>query len=228
MAKSYFAILGISSNAKAYEIQAAYCRLAKEFHPDNYSGKTNIFRQIQEAYAILSDNQARRQYDQNLVYAETRSHFIHEHFKAPDQDPARQLTDIDNISIVSSFQTFTPSFEEIFDWLWNNFSTISYPKSGYVQNLTLEVPLSREQALSGGNFRVMIPARGICKVCRGYGNVGPYECTYCAGEGDIYGEVPVLVAFQSGLKENPAVRIPLKRYGIRNLQLTVLFYRTDS
>ncbi len=72
MAKSYYAILGISSSAKADEIKAAYRRLTKEFHPDNYSGGSDIFQQIQEAYSILSNNQKRKQYDQNLIYARTR------------------------------------------------------------------------------------------------------------------------------------------------------------
>ena len=56
MAKSYYAILGISSSAKADEIKGAYRRLIKEFHPDNYSGRSDIFEQIQEAYSVLSNN----------------------------------------------------------------------------------------------------------------------------------------------------------------------------
>ena len=229
MAKSYYAILGISSSAKADEIKAAYRRLTKEFHPDNYSGRSDIFQQIQEAYSILSNNQKRRQYDQNLIYARTRAPFRHKF--SIDQErhlPEKQLNDIDNISLIRSFQTFTPSFDEIFDWLWNNYSTFNYPKSGWVQNLTIEVPLSNEQALSGGNVRVMVPVRAICKTCRGYGNVGSYECTHCAGEGAIVGEVPILVSFQPGLKRNQVVMIPLDRYGIRNLHLTVLFCPTDN
>lgn len=192
MAKSYYAILGISSSAKVDEIKAAYRRLTKEFHPDNYSGGSDIFQQIQEAYSVLSNNQKRRQYDQNLIYARTRVPFSHKFSTKQELHlPEKHLTYIDNISLVRSFQTFTPSFDEIFDWLWNNFSTFNYPKSGWVQNLTIEVPLSNEQALSGGNVRVMVPVRAICKTCRGYGNVGPYECSHCAGEGAIIGEVPI-------------------------------------
>jgi molecular chaperone DnaJ len=229
MAKSYYAILGISSDAKAGEIKAAYHRLTKEFHPDNYYGESDIFRQIQEAYSVLSNDQNRKQYDQNLIYAKTRVPSDHKFPTGQERHlPAKQSTDSDNISLVRSFQTFIPSFDEIFDWLWNNFSTFDYPKSGWVQNLTIEVPLSKEQALSGGNVRVMVPARAICNTCRGYGNVGLYECYRCAGEGAIIGEVPVLVSFQPGLKRNQAIMIPLDRYGIRNLHLTVLFCPTDN
>jgi molecular chaperone DnaJ len=228
MAKSYYAILGISSSAKADEIKAAYRRLIKEFHPDNYSGGSNIFEQIQEAYSVLNDNQERRQYDQNLINARARVPFSHKFSPEPEHRiPEKQSAYIDNISLVRSFHTFTPSFEEIFDWLWNNFSTLNYPKSGWVQNLTIQVPLTSEQVLSGGNARVMVPVRAICKICRGYGNIGPYECTRCAGEGAIVGEVPILVAFPPGLKKNHTVMIPLDRYGIKNLHLIVLFCLTD-
>jgi molecular chaperone DnaJ len=228
MAKSYYAILGISSDAKTDEIKAAYRRLTKEFHPDNYFGGSDIFQQIQEAYAVLSNSEARRQYDQNLIYARTRVPFGNKFSPEPAGNPSEtHSTDFDDISLVRSFQTFTPSFDEIFDWLWNNFSTLRYPKSGYMQNLTIEVPLSYEQALSGGNVKVLVPVRAVCQACRGYGHVGPYECTHCAGEGALVGEVPVLVSFQPGLKENQAVMIPLDRYGIRNLHLTVLFCLTD-
>lgn len=228
MAKSYYAILGISSRAKAGEIKAAYRRLIKEFHPDNYSGGFDIFQQIQEAYSVLGDNQRRRQYDQNLIDAKTRVPFKNKFSPQPEHLIAdRRPADIDNISLTRSFHTFTPSFDEIFDWLWNNFSTLNYPKSGWVQNLTIEVPLTNEQVLSGGNARIMVPVRAICKICRGHGAVGPYECTRCAGEGAIVGEVPVSVSFPPGLKEDQVVMIPLDRYGIRNLHLSVLFCLTD-
>jgi hypothetical protein len=58
--------------------------------------------------------------------------------------------------------------------------------------------------------------------------VGPYECARCAGEGAITGEVPVSIAFPSGLNEDHAVMIPLERYGIRNLYLTVVFRPSDQ
>ena len=53
MAKSYFAILGISSGATADEIRSAYRRLAKEFHPDHYTGDSEIFRDILLVSLIL-------------------------------------------------------------------------------------------------------------------------------------------------------------------------------
>ena len=224
MAKSYYAILGISSGAKADEIRAAYRRLAKEFHPDRYSGGSDIFQQIQEAYSVLSDEQERQQYDQNTINARERASSRRASYPKPEPlIPDKRPTNLGRISPVRSFQTFTPSFDEIFDWLWANFSNLTQPKSGRVQNLTLEVTLTSEQALNGGNARVMIPVRAHCPTCHGYGGVGPYECSRCAGEGAIAGEIPISVSFPPGLMQDYAVMIPLKRFGIGNTHLTILF-----
>ena len=56
MAKSYFAILGISPDASRDEVKSAYRRLAKEFNPDRCPGGDEKFCQIQEAYSVLGDS----------------------------------------------------------------------------------------------------------------------------------------------------------------------------
>ena len=185
MAKSYFAILGISPKASGDEIRSAFRRLAKEFHPDHYTGSSKRFRDIEDHPADLGE-----------------------------------------VSPVRSFQSFTPSFDEVFDWLWSNFSDLTAPKSGRVENLTLEVILTPEQARQGGNAQIMVPAQAACPTCRGHGGVEFYECMRCAGEGTISGEAPVSVSFPPGLTKDHAVLIPLDRFGIRNLHLTVLFRPT--
>jgi DnaJ-class molecular chaperone len=141
--------------------------------------------------------------------------------------PEAEQSDWEEISPVRSFHTFSPSFDEIFDWLWDNFSSMGRPKSGKIQNLTLEVTLTRDQARRGGNAKVMVPARAVCPTCRGYGGVGFYECPRCAGEGAITGEVPISVSFPPGMTKDHVVMIPLERFGIRNLHLAVRFRPTD-
>jgi len=69
MAKSYFAILGISSGASADEVRSAYRRLAKEYHPDHYSGGSGKFQDIQEAYTVLGNKHRRHEYEQSIKKA---------------------------------------------------------------------------------------------------------------------------------------------------------------
>jgi DnaJ-class molecular chaperone len=140
----------------------------------------------------------------------------------PEEGPV----DIGEVSPVRSFQSFTPSIDEIFDWLWSNFSDLTRPKSARIKNLTLEVTLTPEQAGRGGNARVMVPAQAVCPTCRGRGGIGFYECARCAGEGVISGEMPISVSFPPGLTKDHAVVVPLDRFGIRNVHLTVLFRPT--
>jgi molecular chaperone DnaJ len=224
MAKSYYAILGVSSSATADEIKSAYRRLAKEFHPDHYAGDSESFRDIQEAYSVLADVERRRQYETSIKKAPVRAPIQGARYPEPEPlIPEEGPVDIGEISPVRSFQTFTPSFDEIFDWLWDNFSSLDRPKSVRIRHLTLEVPLTAEQTLRGGNARIMVPARTVCPTCRGCGGVGPYECSRCTGDGAISGEVPISISFPPGLTQDHAVMIPLDRFGIRNLQLTVLF-----
>ena len=228
MAKSYFAILGISSGASTNEIRSAYRRLAKEFHPDHYTGGSERFQDIQEAYSVLGDSRRRREYEQDIrkvspITSLRRSDIPQPEPLIPEQDPV----DMGEISPVRSFQSFTPSFDEIFDWLWGNYASLEQSKSGRVRDLTLEVPLTAEQARRGGNARIMVPAQAVCPTCRGQGGVGFYECSRCAGEGIISGEMPISVAFPPGLTKDHAVMIPLDRFGIRNAHITVLFRPTD-
>lgn len=227
MAKSYFAILGISPNASVDEIRSAFRRLAKEYHPDHYAGSSERFRDIQEAYAVLGNSRRRREYEQSIRKVPIKTSLRPSTYTGPEPlIPEKRPVDIGDISPVRSFQSFTPSFDEIFDWLWRNFSDLTQPKSARVQNLTLEVTLTPDQARRGGNARVMVPAQAVCPTCRGRGGVGIYECTRCAGEGVISGEIPVSVAFPTGLTKDHAVMIPLNRFGIRNVHITVLFRPT--
>ena len=228
MAKSYFAILGISPNATVDEIRSAYRRLAKEYHPDHYTGGSERFRDIQEAYAVLGNKRRRREFVQSIKKVSPKTSGRPGAYPEPEPlIPGENPVDIGEVSPVRSFQSFTPSFDEIFDWLWSNFSDLTQPKSARVQNLTLEVTLTPEQARRGGNARIMVPAQAVCPTCRGQGGVRFYECARCAGEGVISGEMPVSVSFPPGLVRDHAVMIPLDRFGIRNVHVTVLFRPTD-
>lgn len=229
VAKSYFAILGISSGASFEEVRAAYRRLAKEFHPDHFEGGSGPFREIQEAYSVLGDSQKRDRYERALENARTLRPRRSPTGMAPEPlIPKQKAAEFGEISPVRSFNTFTPSHDEIFDWLWRNFSNIAWPKSGRVQELTLEVHLTREQAYRGGNASVMVPARAVCPMCGGAGGVDYYECSRCGGEGAISGEIPVSISFPAGLTSDHAVVVSLDRFGIQNVHLTVLFRVTDG
>ena len=70
--RDYYEVLGVSKTASDSELKSAYRKLAKKYHPDMNPGDAEAekkFKEASEAYAILSDPDKRRQYDQFAVAA---------------------------------------------------------------------------------------------------------------------------------------------------------------
>jgi DnaJ-class molecular chaperone len=233
MIKNYYLVLEVDSNATPAEIRAAYRRLAKELHPDHYEAGSQPFLALQEAYAILSDPDRRRAYDRSLQEekastqrATQRSQA--EPLRSPSFEPEPLIPeeqpplDLGPLSVTRSFQSYSPSFDEIFGRLWRNFEPIR-PKVEDIKSLNVEVAINPLQAFKGGRVRLLIPARQACPTCRGRGGVGFFECLYCNGVGTIEREYPVTVTFPPGTPNNYAVELSLDRLGIRNFYLTVIF-----
>jgi len=231
MPKNYYAILGISPTASLEEIKAAYRRRAKEYHPDRYAGESDPFLDVQEAYAVLGNPAHRIRYDQHRrePWHDPRTVRPEPEALRPQKSGVEPLKSTGghpqgrDVSLLHSFRTCQPSFDEVFDRLWKNFSSITHPKSATLQNLNAELLLTLEQAHWGGQVRIFVPAQAICPTCSGRGDVGYYSCWRCGGSGSISGEYPVTVAFPPGINDGHQVAIPLDRFGIHNLYLTLLF-----
>lgn len=227
MAKNYYLILGVEADATPEQIKSAYRQLVREFHPDHYGDDAGPFLAIQEAHAVLSDPASRRAYDQsmqNKTFPPASREGVVE-VRRPRVEPLAPEEDyaLDRVSLARSFQTFSPSFDELFDRLWSNFRDLTRPKSETIESLTVEIPITPLFAFRGGHVRVLVPARALCPTCRGEGWIGPYECWRCAGEGGIASEFPVFITLPAGTPNNYAVKIALDRFGIRNFYLTAIF-----
>lgn len=61
--KNYYDILGVRKDSSESEIKRAYYGLAKKYHPDSNPGLESKFKEINEAYTVLSDSKIKRQYD---------------------------------------------------------------------------------------------------------------------------------------------------------------------
>ena len=68
MAKNYYEVLGVDKKASKDEIKKAFRKLAHETHPDKKGGNEEKFKEVNEAYGVLSDDQKRAQYD---MYGQT-------------------------------------------------------------------------------------------------------------------------------------------------------------
>lgn len=231
MKKNYYLILGIGTDASLEEIKSAYRRRALELHPDRSGRESEPFVELQEAYAVLSDPQRRRRYDQQAGPSA-----IHRPPWGPAPEPmtagpqqAEPFSSVEpasafkELSLTDSFTRFHPSFEELFDRLWSNFEPLTRPKAEHLESLQVEVRLTPEEARRGGIVRVMIPARATCSACGGRGGAGSYECWRCEGQGALTVEYPVDIPYPPGIRNDYTVRVPLDRFGIQNFYLTIRF-----
>ncbi len=227
MAKNYYLILGLASDASDQEIKSAYKRLAKELHPDISGNDSVPFLELQEAYSILNDPEKRQQYDDRRVKRQTIS-------RVPIEPLVRKRSDVEPLiprkrsanpgySIRNEFHTFIPSFDELFDYLDQNVSPIAHRKTDFVKSIAVDVPVTSMQAFRGGQVQIRVPIHFECNVCQGVGNVGPFVCGRCSGEGKLAGEYPVSIRFPGGIRDGYTMDVSLTSLGIRNAYLSVRF-----
>ena len=230
MGKDFYLILQVSRAASADEIRSAYRRRALELHPDRSGATSEPFIELQEAYAVLSDPGRREAYDHRSDFVPVqREQTPRERWRRAE--PFRQFDpvgDFREASLSESFNTFRPSFDEIFDRLCSNFGQLIRPKAERLESLNVDVPLSEGEGLAGGSVRILVPARAVCPTCRGQGSVGSYECWHCEGQGALTAEYPLIVRYPPGLRRDHVARLALDEFGIHNLFLTVRFCPTRT
>jgi molecular chaperone DnaJ len=168
--KDYYDLLGVSRNAGEEEIKKAYRKLALQYHPDRNPGDKpaeDMFKQVSEAYQVLSDPQKRAQYDQ----------FGHAAFG-------------DNGPFAGGFD-FTAGFEDIFGDIFGEFfgtGTRRRASRSRGEDLRYNLQLSFEEAVRGTEKKIKVPRHGLCETCRGSGakpGTAPQTCPSCRGRGQV-------------------------------------------
>jgi hypothetical protein len=236
MAKNYYAILGVLPTATVEEIRSAYRKRAKEFHPDHFGQDSAPFLNVQEAYDVLGDPARRASYDSrwreplagSIIETACGPEIIRP--RRPPAEPLRSdrwTVDVETISPLSSFRTFSPSFDEIFQNLSNVFDLRLHRKGEHFHTLTMEVVLTQEQASRGGIMRLFLPIEAQCPTCDGFGNLGFWQCWRCNGTGTLQTQIPLSIEYPAGVKDLYRIAIPLDRFGLRDI-CPVLLFRISS
>ena len=165
------------------EIRSAYRKRAKQYHPDHFGHDSAAFRNVQEAYDVLSDPANRASYDRRgkeptmgTVFHSRREPEI----VCPRRPPVEALRsnrgpiDLATISLFHSFRTFHPSSEELCDSLRNAFDLGMQRKGERFRNLTMEVVLTPDRVSRGGRIQIPMPIEVACLTCRGSGDTGSW------------------------------------------------------
>lgn len=173
--RDYYEVLGVSKTATADEIKKAYRQLAKKLHPDVNPGDKEAearFKEVNEAYEVLSDDQKRARYDQ----------FGHE-------DPAAGGY---GGGYGSGFGGFDASgFGDIFsEFFGGGSSGASSRKRGPMQgsDLRYDLTLTFEEAAKGCTKEMNVVRDEVCPTCGGTGakpGTSPVTCPNCHGSGQV-------------------------------------------
>lgn len=231
--RTYYVVLGVPPDESAEGIRAAYRDRAKRLHPDRSEAPgSEAFRELRQAYEVLSDPIRRRRYDDELHRAE-RSPVSH-----ADSAPRRQPEPLveapwaeplipedrteDPVSLFRDFQTIRTSREALRDRVARNFTGRDVPKAEHAEALTVELELTADQALQGGTVPLAIPVARPCPACDGHGSTGAFPCVHCGQTGWIEDEQVVRVRIPPGVRSGSVTELPLDGLGIENLYLRLL------
>jgi molecular chaperone DnaJ len=231
MAKDYYVVLGIGSDATQDEIRSAYRRQAKKHHPDCSGEGTEAFLAIGQAYEVLGDPALRRAYDDELAREQQRAKRAVRGVgpeplrrRRPPVEPLVPTQGTGRPGEAFSGFPFPSLIEEFFGHPWRDpdTPTRSRPRRE-PEDIHLRVSLTREQALHGGRIRFWVPAQTVCPSCRGRGGSGFFECLHCYGSGRVIDERPVDVTFPGGLADGVEGRVTVSRPGMVDLSLVLHF-----
>ena len=182
--RDYYDVLGVSKSATDSEIKKAYRTLAKKYHPDANPGDKTAeakFKEASEAYAVLSDAEKRKAYDQ----------YGHAAF---DPNSAAGAA-----SGFGGFDFSSMDFSDLFGDLFGSFggggfggfSSYGSGRSSRMRqgsSIRTSVNLSFDEALKGCKKKITIPYLEECSSCHGTGakaGTSPVTCTKCNGRGQI-------------------------------------------
>lgn len=175
--KNYYDILGVAKGASEEEIKKAFRTLAHKYHPDKKGGDEAKFKEVSEAYAVLSDKKKRAEYD---TYGKTF---------AGGGGPQGGFGGFD----FSNFQGFQGQNGQAFEFdLGDIFGDVfgggGNARSRRGRDISIDIELSFKESVFGAERRVLLAKMTQCDACTGTGAKKGSKmttCTHCNGKGAV-------------------------------------------
>jgi DnaJ-class molecular chaperone len=221
--KSHYAILGIPRRESRAGIRAAYLRRVKALHPDHAGeASTPAFREVQQAYDVLSDPERRRRYDDQLDHK--RPARIWQTEPLTRHQPVEPL--VGDQPLAARGRTVASTFvDELVHRFFADVTPIGGSPRPSQEVVGLDVTMSVEQAARGGDFTVGVPIRETCRVCAGTGVSWPFSCVVCAQQGWVEGEHLLRLNVPPGIRHGTVVHLQLEKAGGVTLRIRLLIDR---
>jgi molecular chaperone DnaJ len=185
--QDYYELLGVSRKANAKEIRTAFRKLARKYHPDLNPGdkaSEEKFKQLQEAYDVLSDAKKRQMYDQYGFYSEN----VPTGDYGAAQDPSGENVNFDFGGFdFGGQQGSGSSFRDLFGQFFGRRAGVAAePEHEPGGDLEYQIEIDFWDAVRGAVKKLQITRLDTCETCHGTGAVGtPQTCPTCNGTGSI-------------------------------------------
>ncbi|GAA1271968.1 molecular chaperone DnaJ [Sphaerisporangium rubeum] len=186
--KDYYAVLGVSKTATADEIKKAYRKLARKYHPDANQGSTETeakFKQVSEAYDVLSDVKRRKEYDEaRALFGSGLGGFAGAGAPRGGGGAPFDFGDLFGGSGQGTGERIGDLFGGLFNRGGRPTSTTTRPRRG--QDIESEVTLSFGESVEGTTVSLRLTSSSACPACSGTGakaGTTPRVCPTCEGTG---------------------------------------------
>ena len=182
--KDYYNILGVNKDASADDIKKAYRKLAHKYHPDLKGGDEQRFKEISEAYQVLSDNAKRAQYDKFGNAVEGGMGGGDQGFRWAWGAPGQHVDSEEGAGFGFDFQDIGDIFDEFFGGSQQGGGQEA--KRGRDIEVELGIPL--EATLRAREEKISLSKLNICTRCQGAGaepGTKVNECVSCRGTGEV-------------------------------------------
>ncbi|MDD3268728.1 MAG: DnaJ C-terminal domain-containing protein [Syntrophomonadaceae bacterium] len=209
--QDYYEILGVKRDADQKAIKSAYRKLARKWHPDLHTGKKKEeadekFKQINEAYEVLSDPEKRGKYDRLGSNWRNGEQFDGSPFGEGSYYTKSNLEPED-------LQGFSDFFSVLFGSQTGSPSGARHRRSEFYegpmrgQDIESTIDLSLEEAFHGSSKSLQLSVSQVCSECRGSGLSGQSFCRRCGGTGSISEPHNLTVQIPAGVHEGSSIRL---------------------
>jgi molecular chaperone DnaJ len=190
--QDYYELLGVSKNATAKDIRTAFRKLARKYHPDLNPGDKSSeekFKQLQEAYDVLSDTKKRQMYDQYGFYSDNIPPGGPGGGGGHEADSGGVNFDFNGFDFGggSGAQGGNASFRDLFSQFFRGGRGASAePEQEPGGDLEYQIEIDFWDAVRGAVKKLTITRLDTCDTCHGTGAIGsPQTCPTCHGSGTI-------------------------------------------